>query len=100
VVAHSSLEFRAVLATFSCSDLQTVSTLPPAQSVLRDRPKTTCFDVGPALLPGAKIAGAQMLHNSATSAWQVDVHFADDEFVTEIAPPGTSIDAPTSPTTP
>ncbi len=153
-VAQSPLEFRQVLATFPCPGVHTTTTAPitsPPPSVVRaDSTTKTCYALGPSLMPGANVAGAQVDLSAFSGAWEVNVHFGNDDFVRkvatpyvgkqiaivldtvvqsaptinagitgrdvtisgefdeatarrvakEIAPPGTSIDAPTSTTTP
>ena len=90
-VAQSPLEFREVLATFPCPGAHTTTTAPmtiPPPSVVRaDTTTKTCYALGPSLLPGANVAGAQVERNDNSGTWEVNVHFGNDDFVREVATP-------------
>ena len=87
-VAHSSLEFRTVHATFSrvqtCTRSRHCRLHGLFSVIVRRRRASTS---APTLLPGTNVAGAQAEVNPATNAWEVNVHFADDAFVTKVATP-------------
>lgn len=57
------------------------------QAVLPARDHASCYTVGPVLLTGASIDLASVLHDSTSSQWAINVHFADDAFLDKIAKP-------------
>jgi hypothetical protein len=77
----------------SCSGGQLVT--PPSQQkpaatiVLADRQKSACYLLGPILLTGRHIATAVPVQNVTTAAWEVNVHFSNDDFVQKVASPYT-----------
>jgi hypothetical protein len=56
-----------------------------AQVVLADRQKAFCYDLGPTLLTGANVGSADADLNPTSSTWEVNVHFPNDGFVTNVA---------------
>ncbi|HEV7526738.1 MAG TPA: hypothetical protein VGP92_17355, partial [Acidimicrobiia bacterium] len=59
----------------------------PAQIALPDRKRTACYVLGKVLLTGHDIVTAQAVVNPTTAAWEVNLHFANDNFVTKVAAP-------------
>jgi preprotein translocase subunit SecD len=55
--------------------------------VLPDRRKTVCYLLGPTLLTGHNISAASAVVSTTTAAWEVTLHFANDDFVTKVATP-------------
>jgi preprotein translocase subunit SecD len=55
--------------------------------VLADRVKTSCYVLGPVLLTVRNIERAQAVVKPTTAEWEINVHFANDDFVTKIAGP-------------
>jgi hypothetical protein len=60
---------------------------PGAKVVLPDRKKTACYLLGPTLLTGHNIGTADAVSDTTTSAWIINVHFTNNDFVTKIAVP-------------
>ncbi len=92
-----ALVFREVIATLpyggsgqqTCNSGKRVTpnkddTLVAKQVILRDRKKTVCYVLGPALLTARDIASADATTDPTTGAWQVSVHFSNDDFVNTI----------------
>jgi len=48
---------------------------------------TLCYTLGPVLLTGHNIGSALARRNLTTSAWSVDDHFANNDFVEKVAAP-------------
>ncbi len=57
------------------------------QVILADLNKTTCYALGPTIMTGRNVGSATAVVNQTTAAWQVDVHFKNNDFVTKIATP-------------
>jgi preprotein translocase subunit SecD len=55
--------------------------------VLPDLDKTSCYVLGPTILLGNNVGTATAIVNSTSAAWEVDVHFKNNDFVTKIATP-------------
>ena len=55
--------------------------------VLPDLNKTTCFLLGPTILTGRNVGTASAIVNTTTAAWEVNVHFKNNDFVTKVATP-------------
>ncbi len=55
--------------------------------VLPDRARTSCYVMGPVLLTGRNVAGARAIVNDQTAQWEINLHFANDDFVTKVAGP-------------
>jgi preprotein translocase subunit SecD len=101
--ARDSLEFRPVLeavpykgvpqqsATNACE--RAVRAMPDdqakeaARKILADRTKTACYLLGPTILTGPNIAGAEAIVDPTSSEWTVNLRFANDDFVTKVARP-------------
>ena len=105
----SALSFRAVLgempyrastgasvapgssAASSCEGGRLVTApakqTPGAQVVLADVQKLSCYVLGPTLLTGRNVGSADAVSDPATGAWDVNVHFANDDFVQKVAKP-------------
>jgi preprotein translocase subunit SecD len=103
----SALTFREVLATIpyssstpasvpadvgqpaSCDDGRLVTAptkrTPGARVVLADAQKVSCFVLGPTLLTGRNVGSADAVSNPTTGAWEVNVHFDNDDFVKKVA---------------
>ncbi|HEV7524683.1 MAG TPA: protein translocase subunit SecD [Acidimicrobiia bacterium] len=57
------------------------------QVILPDAKKATCFLLGPTIMTGRNVGTASALVNSTTAAWEVSVHFKNDDFVKLVATP-------------
>ena len=55
------------------------------QIVLPDRARTSCYVMGPVLLTGRTVESAEALVNRTTATWEINVHFANNDFVTKVA---------------
>ena len=55
--------------------------------ILADSAKTVCYILGPTLLSDPDVASVTLGVNPTTAAWYVNVHFANDDFVTKVAQP-------------
>jgi preprotein translocase subunit SecD len=55
--------------------------------VLPDLDKTSCFLLGPTILTGRNVGTASAVVNTTTAAWEVNVHFKNNDFVTKVATP-------------
>jgi hypothetical protein len=83
-----TLEFREVIGTYPCNAGNGVTPPVSAPSVARfDRTQKTCYRLGPILLTGHSIETAQAVLNRNAAQWEVDVHFANDDFVHKVATP-------------
>ena len=72
----------------TCRDGAAVTPDGSAQQVIRpDKDKIFCYLLGPTVLTGRNIGSAAAVVDAATGQWQVDVHFADNDFVTKVARP-------------
>jgi preprotein translocase subunit SecD len=60
--------------------------LPNQEVVLPDKDKTACYLLGPTIMTGRNIGAATAVVNS-NGAWQVDVTFKNNDFVTKVATP-------------
>ena len=60
---------------------------PGAQVVLADVQKLSCYVLGPTLLTGRNVGSADAVSDPTTGAWDVNVHFANDDFVQKVAKP-------------
>jgi preprotein translocase subunit SecD len=60
---------------------------PTLQVILPDKDKVACYLLGPTILTGRNIGNATAAVNTSSEAWQVDVHFKDNDFVTKVARP-------------
>jgi hypothetical protein len=91
------LEFRAVeydgLSPLQFPATATQCTSPPSLStagdttVLVDRGHDFCYYVGPVLLTGASVDGADVLYDSTSSQWAVNLRFGNRDFLTRVAAP-------------
>jgi preprotein translocase subunit SecD len=98
---REALQFREVqgvlpyagTASTTCQNGRIVapaaSDVPSADVILADRAKKSCYVMGPVLLTGRNVVGAQAVVNDTTAAWEINVHFANDDFVTKVATPET-----------
>lgn len=57
------------------------------QVVLPDRRDSNCYLLGPVILTGHNISSAQALQNATDNAWEVNLHFSNNDFVTKVATP-------------
>jgi preprotein translocase subunit SecD len=72
----------------TCRDGAAVTPDRPAQQViLPDKDKLYCYLLGPTILTGRNIGTATALVNTSSGAWQVDVHFKNNDFVNKVAQP-------------
>jgi preprotein translocase subunit SecD len=55
--------------------------------ILPDLKKQYCYGLGPTLLTGKNISGADATIDPSTAAWIVQVDFKNDDFVTKVANP-------------
>jgi preprotein translocase subunit SecD len=103
ISARDSLEFRPVLGTVpyntspgaaahsTCAGGKVAT--PPnqikatKQIVLADRKKTVCYLLGPTILTGHNIGGAEAIVDPTSSEWVVNISFSNDDFVTTVARP-------------
>ncbi len=78
----------AIAAPTSCQNgkLVTADTADKAV-ILPDLQKTACYSLGPTILTGRNVGTATAIVNSTTAAWEVNVHFKNNDFVTKIARP-------------
>jgi preprotein translocase subunit SecD len=81
---RARLEFREVtdqvpIATPACHHKN------PAIAPARDG--KSCFVVGPVLLTGAGVVSATVEYDSNSTQWAVNIHFANNDFVTKVAVP-------------
>lgn len=61
--------------------------LPNQNVVLPDKDKLYCYYMGPTILTGRNIGKADAVVNTSSGAWQVDVTFKNNDFVSKIAGP-------------
>jgi hypothetical protein len=97
--AGSLLSFREVLGTIpygtatasTCEGGRRVTVpaeqTPDAHILLADAKKTSCYELGPTLLTETGSVSADAVMNDTSSVWQVDVRFANDDFVKKVATP-------------
>jgi preprotein translocase subunit SecD len=73
----------------TCQDGKLVSKTDIAdkQVVLPDLQKTACYLLDPTILTGRNVGTASAVVNPTTAAWEVNVHFKNDDFVTKVATP-------------
>ncbi|MCU1466559.1 MAG: protein-export rane protein SecD/SecF family, partial [Actinomycetia bacterium] len=57
------------------------------QVILPDSKKTACYLLGPTILTGRNVGTATATVNPTTAAWEVQVHFKNDDFVKKVAQP-------------
>jgi preprotein translocase subunit SecD len=57
------------------------------QVILPDLQKTACYILGPTILTGRNVGTATAVVNPTTAAWEVNVHFKNNDFVTKVATP-------------
>ena len=85
------LSFREVLATNACAGSPPVTPVARqaagARVVLSDPQKKTCYTLGPILLMTRNIDRADAAVDPTSSAWVVNVHFTNNDFVTNVAGP-------------
>ena len=94
---RAALEFREVEASIpyvgaTPSTCENGRLVTPAASdtasrpaVLADRAKTACYLLGSVLLTGRNIASAEAVVNPTTATWEINVHFANNDFVRKVA---------------
>jgi hypothetical protein len=58
---------------------------PTADIILADGQKSSCYLLGPTLLTDQNVGFADAVIDPTTSAWTVDVHFNNDDFVQKVA---------------
>jgi preprotein translocase subunit SecD len=90
---RAALEFREVMGLFEgsgppCTLATTSSTTPnPEQALLFDRTDDACYLVGPVLVNGDDVDKATVIYDSTTSTWAIDVHMANNKFLTKVIRP-------------
>ncbi|MDQ1479070.1 MAG: preprotein translocase subunit SecD [Actinomycetota bacterium] len=57
------------------------------QVILADSKKTACYLLGPTILTGRNVGTATATINPTSAAWEVNVHFKNDDFVKKVAQP-------------
>jgi preprotein translocase subunit SecD len=57
------------------------------QVVLPDLQKSACYLLDPTILTGRNVGTASAIVNPTTAAWEVNVHFKNNDFVTKVATP-------------
>jgi preprotein translocase subunit SecD len=57
------------------------------QVLLPDLQKTACYLLDPTILTGRGVGTATAVVNPTTAAWEVNVHFKNNDFVTKVATP-------------
>jgi len=55
--------------------------------LLPDLQKTACYVLGPTIMTGRNVGTATAVVNPTTAAWEVNVHFKNDDFVKKVAQP-------------
>jgi preprotein translocase subunit SecD len=58
--------------------------------VLFDRPKKSCYVLGPVLVTGASVDSGSVLYDSTSSQWSTNIHFRNNDFIVKIAQPLTN----------
>ena len=72
----------------TCRDGKLVSAdIADKQVVLPDLKHTACYLLGPTILTGRNVGTASAIVNSTSAAWEVNVHFKNDDFVKKVAVP-------------
>jgi preprotein translocase subunit SecD len=73
----------------TCQDGKLVSKTDVADQevVLPDLKKTACYVLDPTILTGRNVGTASAVVNPTTAAWEVNVHFKNDDFVSKVATP-------------
>ncbi len=73
----------------TCQDGKLVTKSNPAdkQVVLPDSKNTVCFLLGPTIMTGRNVGSADAIVNTNTGAWEVNVHFKNNDFVEKVAKP-------------
>ncbi len=78
----------AATAPTSCGNGKLVTADTANQPViLPDLQKTACYSLGATILTGRNVGTATAVVNPTTAAWEVNVHFKNNDFVTKIATP-------------
>ena len=78
----------AAAAPSSCGNGKLVTADTADQAViLPDLQKTACYSLGPTILTGRNVGTATAVVNTTSAAWEVNVHFKNNDFVTKIATP-------------
>lgn len=73
--AAMTLQFRPVLASAPCDDLEGEA-LPPGQDVLSAKEGVLCYQVGPVGADGVDVSAAEATSDGA-GGWAVSITFAD-----------------------
>jgi hypothetical protein len=55
--------------------------------IVTNREKTACYILGPTLLTAQHVTTVEVASDPATSFWVVNLHFANNDFVTKVASP-------------
>jgi preprotein translocase subunit SecD len=72
----------------TCRDGKAVTAdVADQQVVLPDLNHTFCYLLGATIMTGRGVGTATAVVNSSTAAWEVNVHFKNDDFVTKVAQP-------------
>ncbi len=78
----------ATAANSTCRDGKAATPDVADQSVvLPDLNKTVCYLLGATILTGRNVGTASAVVNTQTAAWEVNVHFKNNDFVTKVATP-------------
>jgi preprotein translocase subunit SecD len=87
-VRHAAaLAFREMFSVKDFKGCTPTADNPRAEAVLPDRRRTYCYTVGPVILDGSSVGSANASLNPTISAWEINVHFRNDDFVTKVARP-------------
>jgi preprotein translocase subunit SecD len=75
-------------AASTCRDGKAVTPdVADQQVILADLPKSACYVLGPTIMTGRNVGTATAIINPTTAAWEVNVHFKNDDFVKKVATP-------------
>jgi len=65
--------------------LVTTADQPGNNAILADRQKTSCYLLGPTILTETNVRSADAAFDRIANAWDVNVQFANDDFVKDVA---------------
>jgi preprotein translocase subunit SecD len=73
----------------TCQDgkLVTKNAKADQQVILPDSKNTICYALGPTILTGRNVGSAEAIVNPTSAAWEVNVHFKNNDFVQKVATP-------------
>jgi preprotein translocase subunit SecD len=87
-VPYSGRPAFATARESTCENGKAVTPDRPELPVIRpDKDKMLCYVLGPAILTGRNIGAATATVNKSSGAWEVDVHFKNNDFVDKVAGP-------------